>query len=270
MGCGYDYDYLLPNGALSRFLLEMARIWPDWIAELEGGALLRRDEFRGELPPAAESGFVLHRDTQMRGRFHAEGGFVDDDGTSPISVWILGWDEAWMNVDLVIDQLPPSPFLDRVWDRLAWGIADVVMRVKRGTTTTRYLTTMNPSWVRASWPEILKLEPTSYERLLNTPALASILNLQKAAPDTCVIELAADEHLDADMAAFLERCVVRLLGYWHRVVYAEDGKERYTMPPGELRARDGRVEILSGGRSMSWTPRELPALLKSGKGASKS
>jgi hypothetical protein len=37
MGCGHDYDYLLPRGALVRFFHETAQIWPDWVAELRGG-----------------------------------------------------------------------------------------------------------------------------------------------------------------------------------------------------------------------------------------
>ncbi len=267
MGCGYDHDYLLPHGALPRFLVEMATVWPGWVAELEGGALLRRDELRGVLPAAAESGFVLHRDTSMRERFHAEGGFVDEDGSSPVSVWIFGWDETWVSVDLVIDQLPPSRFLERVWDCLALAISAAAMRVERGETTTRYLSAMDPAWVRASWPEILKLSPAFHEQLTATPALASIVALPGDAPGTSVIELGVDRRAGPDLIAFLDRSIARLLGCWHRIFDATGADQRYTMPPGDLRVQDGDIQVVAGGRPMAWVPRDVPALFKRNKRA---
>jgi hypothetical protein len=182
-------------------------------------------------------------------------------------VWIFGWDEAWMSVDLVIDQAPPSPFLSRVLDYLAWGIANNVMLVERGTTATRYVTAMDPAWVRANWQEIVKLETTFHDAITRTPV--DFRALPSDTPGKCVIELAATERLDPNVAAFLERCVVRLLGYWHRVSYTEDAKVRETMPPGDLRIRDQHVEILAGGRPMDWTPRDVPALFAKAKRARK-
>ncbi|WP_437735758.1 hypothetical protein [Sorangium sp. So ce1335] len=262
MGCGYDHDYLLPRGALPRFLVEMASVWPAWIAEVEGGRILRRDELEGELPAAAESGFVLHRDGSMRARFHAEGGFVDEDGSSPLSVWILGWDEAWAHADIVVDQQPPSRFLERVWDCLALAIAAVSVRVERSGTTIRHVNAMDPAWARASWPEILKLSPAFHEQLTTMPAPASVLPLPGDANSTCVIELDAGGHIGPDLVAYLERSVVRLLGEWHRIVYSTDGDQRYTMPPGDLRVEDGHVQVVANGRPMTWSPRDVPALFK--------
>jgi hypothetical protein len=60
---------------------------------------------------------------------------------------------------------------------------------------------------------------------------------------------------------------VRLLGYWHRVFYTgdADAQDDYAMPPGALRVRDGGVDILPGGRRMSWAPQHTPALFKKPK-----
>jgi hypothetical protein len=204
---------------------------------------------------------------RMRDRLHVEGGFEDEDGSSPLNVWIFGWDDVWMHVDFVVDLLPPSPFLARVLDYVDQGIADSVMRIERGATTARYFTTMDPAWVRANWPEIVRLEASFGEELTR---LASLMNFvsppEGDASGISRIEVAVHGLAGSSFVAAVERCIVRLLGYWHRIFYTQSPNagelESHSMPPGDLRVRDGCVEILSGGRRMSWTPQYVPAIFR--------
>jgi len=241
MGCGYDYDYLLPQGALPRFLEHMASVWPSWRAELEGGKLLQSDAFDGQMPPGAERGFVLYRDVAMRERFHAEGAFVDEDGSSPINVFLVGWDDALVQADFVIDLRPPSPFLARALESVARAIADKVMQVERVETCMRYRIQMDLEWARKSWPVITKLE------LAHTPSAL----FKSDAQGLTVLEFEDADRLDPDRAATLERCVLLLLGYWHRIVYTGNAGQRCTMPPGDLIDREGVVDILPNGKPMN-------------------
>jgi hypothetical protein len=284
MGDGYDYDYLVPRGTLARFLTRMESVWPNWLLEGEGNSLLRRDAFVHELPPSTESGFVLHRDASMRERFHRDGGFVDTDGSSPISVWVVGWDELLMHVDFVLDLRPPAEFLARIQDVLAAAIADHALEVKRSETVTLYGQPMEREWIARNWAEVLALEPTLRAAIERDPALHGLLSLARQRPSTQgaaivaheppspelmargILEVPIGTPVEPSLSEFLERSVIRLLGFWHRVAYVARQDDQghklqpYTMPPGDLVARAGALEIVGRGRPMIWSPTSRPAL----------
>jgi hypothetical protein len=193
----------------------------------------------------------------MRDRYHTVGGFEDEDGSSPINVWLLAWDDTWVRVDFVIELLPPSVFLGRVFDGLARAIADSAMRVERDSSSFRYFTPMDAAWVRASWPEIMLVEANLLESLggHGDPARDVMISENPDARETCLVELRGEKGMAPSIPALVERCLVRLLGYWHRVFYPGGiGDEQgYAMPPGDLRYREGCVEIQRGGRKLTWT-----------------
>jgi hypothetical protein len=235
MADGYDYDYLLPQGALARILTEMAGIWPAWVLEGERNSLLSRDAFTGVLPPSTESGFVLHRDAGMRERFHRDGGFVDADGSAPIVVWISGWDEALVQVDFVIDVLPPSAFLARFQDVVATAIDATVLTIQREPDGIRYSTPMDGDWVARNWEQALAADRARQAALERSPTLQS------------------------------ERATMRLLGCWHRIahhpIHDERGHrlEAFTMPPGDVVANGECLVVTGRGRPMTWKPNSHPA-----------
>lgn len=274
MGCGYDYDYLIPRGSLSYFLNELCQLWPHWLGERAGGVLFGEREVPPERHLATEAGAVLYRDAAMRERFHREGGFVEFDGASPLNIWILGWDEHWLHVDFVIDGLPPSPFLARIFDYIAHSIVRSRREHLEQEDTAQinhYLTLMNPEWVGRNWSVLLQLEPELAAALALCDGFSSspvsvdwaytlptrLLQLQRAAQE----EQAAEGSVRV-LARFVARTVVRLVGQWHRIHFSTAENRGYTMPPGELRIEHGSCQIGAGGRAMQWSPAERPTFFK--------
>jgi hypothetical protein len=283
MSDGYDYDYLAPRGMLPRFLERMESVWPNWLLEGEGNSLLPRDAFAGVLPPSAGSGFVLYRDAAMRARFHRDGGFVDHDGSAPIMVWVVGWDESLMQVDFVVDLRPPSDFLGRVQDAVAAAVADTCLTVEHGETGTSYIHPMDGAWVARNWSEVLALEPARQAALARDPARRGLLRVLLDPPGEeaavvaydpsfsdprgrATLEIRFGGAVEAGAAEYLERSVVRLLGAWHRLVYephhdeAGHGLRAFTMPPGDVQAHGGVLEVVGPGKRMTWSPAEPPSL----------
>jgi hypothetical protein len=250
MADGYDYDYLLPRDALPRVLTEMAAVWPAWVLEGERNSLLSRDAFTGVLPPSTEDGFVLYRDAGMRERFHRDGGFVDADGSAPIVVWISGSDEAMVQVDFVIDVLPPSAFLARFQDIVATAIGGAVLTTERGSGWIRYSTPMDGDWVVRNWEQAVAADPAL--RASSSPAPTTIVARQPSDPGAQgVVEIVTAEPPEPALVEAIERAIVRLHGCWHRIAHHPFHDERgnrlesFTMPPGDVVA-NGECLVLTG------------------------